>query len=284
MRPLAATLSAVCLLQRIIDGQAFHSTPLGPTVGRGSHSPRPLLGADIGSLVLWIASRSSEQSQQPKQLVDDPEANQDATRLAAIAALQRLQARQELELGETVKLLAMVEQQFKKSAHDADDNDDAAPSTAASLLSGFDYGFVSRSEGAPSALINGAGGLLQSIYGGPPGNLLTVGWQQFMRNLNAMRGEYADEESPVSLTPRQAMLHEKLQQLRLNTTEIWAREFADGPIEAPLVIKIPYLAVCFLLDVVFDGKYVPSRFFLLETGAWRGWATISLSHFVKSSL
>lgn len=184
------------------------------------------------------------------------EVTQDAAQLSAVAALQKLKARQEMELEETERMIQVVKREFRAATQDKS-------STAASLLSGYDYGFVSRSEGAPSAL--SSNGLLQSIYSGPPGNILVVGWGQFMRNLNAMKGEYSDEP-PLLLNPRQTVLQEKLKQLELNTTEIWAREFADGPIEAPLVIKVPYLAVCFLLDVVFDGRYVPSRFFLLETG------------------
>ena len=69
------------------------------------------------------------------------------------------------------------------------------------------------------------------------------------------------------MTPKQADLRNKLEQLTLNSTAIWERETKDGPIEAPLVIKIPYLSLCYMLDIVFENKYVPSRFFLLETVA-----------------
>lgn len=58
-----------------------------------------------------------------------------------------------------------------------------------------------------------------------------------------------------------------LKQLTLNSTAIWEREKSRGPIIAPLIIKIPYYVLCYLLDVVFEGRYVPSRFFLLETVA-----------------
>jgi hypothetical protein len=258
MRPVTV-FTAVCLFQQVIVGLAFHSI-LGHQ-GRPRSAPirsRPL-GSGIGSSF----SKSAEKSQLQNESTQDP------ALLAAIAALQRLKARQETELAETIKMLTMVErQEYEKSEAD-DDDTDAGSSTAASLLSGFNYGFLSRSEGAPATLVSSVGGMLQSIYSGPPGNIFNVGSQQFMRNLNAMRGEYADEP-PVLLTPRQAILHEKLQLLTLNTTEIWRREFADGPLVAPLIIKVPYLAVCFLLDGLFDGKYVPSRFFLLETGAWWG--------------
>ncbi len=59
----------------------------------------------------------------------------------------------------------------------------------------------------------------------------------------------------------------KLKQLTLNSTAIWERERSRGEIVAPLIIKVPYLVLCYMLDVVFEGRYVPSRFFLLETVA-----------------
>lgn len=73
--------------------------------------------------------------------------------------------------------------------------------------------------------------------------------------------------TPLVLTPKQRELRAKLKELTLNSTAIWEREQADGPIDAPFVIKIPYLVLCWFLDVLFEGKYVFSRFFLLETVA-----------------
>ena len=79
-----------------------------------------------------------------------------------------------------------------------------------------------------------------------------------------MRGEYEDDED-VDLTPQQRHLQEQLDELTLNSTAIWELETKDGPIKAPWIIKAPYLILCWFLDVLFEGKYVPSRFFLLET-------------------
>jgi ubiquinol oxidase len=93
-----------------------------------------------------------------------------------------------------------------------------------------------------------------------------LGRQQFMRNWRAILGEYSDEP-PITFSSRQMDLQKKLKQLKLNSTEIWERELANGPIEAPFAIKIPYLAICYLLDAVFEGGFVPARFFLLETVA-----------------
>ena len=165
-------------------------------------------------------------------------------------------------------------------------------------MSGFDYGFVSRSEGAPSELQTGAtpAGL---SYGGPPASIFSLGIRQFLRNWQAIQGEYKDE-AEVVLTPQQEDYQQRLQRLRLNSTEIWERELADGPIEAPLVIKLPYLFVCYLLDQIFEDEYVPSRFYLLETvarmpyfsyitmlhlyetvGFWRRSAAVKRIHFAE---
>ena len=69
------------------------------------------------------------------------------------------------------------------------------------------------------------------------------------------------------MTKKQKSARLKLKELTLNSTAIWEREHKRGPLVAPLVIKIPYLVLCYFLDVVFEGRYVPSRFFLLETVA-----------------
>lgn len=82
-----------------------------------------------------------------------------------------------------------------------------------------------------------------------------------------MKGEYEDEDDETNLTQRQQDLRAEMEKLTLNSTVIWEKELADGPIVAPWVIKIPYLVVCYMLDVVFEHEYVFSRFFLLETVA-----------------
>lgn len=63
------------------------------------------------------------------------------------------------------------------------------------------------------------------------------------------------------------MLREKLRNLTLDSAAIWEREERYNDVEAPLILNIPYLAVCYLLDYAFEGRYVPARFYLLETVA-----------------
>ena len=104
------------------------------------------------------------------------------------------------------------------------------------------------------------------------------------------------------LNAKQVALQRKLEQLTLNSTAIWERENADGPIDAPLLIKVPYLVLCWFLDVLFEGRYVPARFFFLETvarmpyfsyiamlhlyetlGFWRRSADVKRIHFAEEA-
>ena len=195
-------------------------------------------------------------------LLDEPVSTLiDSEHSAAKRALEKLRRRQKSDLEETERMIDILDGNHNKLQQNPEVHS-ASLSTAASFLSGADYGFISRSEGPPPTL---KGALVTKNYG-PPSNFFTLGSQQFMRNWRAILGEYSDEPS-ITLSSRQMMLQSKLKELTLNSTEIWERENADGPIEAPLIIKAPYLAICFLLDVVFEGSYVPSRFFLLETVA-----------------
>jgi ubiquinol oxidase len=194
-------------------------------------------------------------------IFDNKLSEEDSLRQAtAVEALEKLRERQQAELEETDRLLKLVttKGQEGSASHQS-------LSTAASILSGVDYGFLSRSEGAPSTL-QGGWDSLGTAYGGPPSNLWTLGKNQFIRNWNAIKGEYNDEPEKI-LTLEQERWQAALEELTLNSTAIWEREFADGPLEAPWIIKLPYLAVCYMLDVMFEGRYVPSRFFLLETVA-----------------
>lgn len=180
-------------------------------------------------------------------------------------ALKKLLARQQKEVRETQELIQNLQFDIEDQIGNATTSEVLSSPIATSLLSGFDYGFLTRSEGCRFGSVNDFDDQLFDGYGPPP-NIFSIGSQQFMRNLNAMIGEYRDEEDFV-LSKKQKENRKKLEQLTLNTTAIWEREESRGPIIAPLIIKIPYYALCYLLDVVFEGRYVPSRFFLLETVA-----------------
>ena len=50
----------------------------------------------------------------------------------------------------------------------------------------------------------------------------------------------------------------KLKLLRLDNDAIWAREENRAKIKAPWVIKVPYVILCYFLDVLF-GEYPMAR-------------------------
>lgn len=179
----------------------------------------------------------------------------DTTRNTAIEALKELRDRQRADLEETERLLETVVE--------GTDPTEIHANIATSLLTATDYGFLSRSEGAQIGL---PGNWDSLKYSGPPPNICKLSTNQFWRNWKAIQGEYSDEPD-TPLTKRQQQLQSQLQLLTLNSTQIWEKETEDGPIEAPLIIKVPYLAVCWMLDVLFEDRSVPARFFLLETVA-----------------
>ena len=61
-------------------------------------------------------------------------------------------------------------------------------------------------------------------------------------------------------------LRAKLDKLTLSNEAIWEREHARPSVPAPWIIKGPYLALCFILDNVFDGRPL-ARLWFLETVA-----------------
>eukprot|EP00578_Thalassiosira_sp_NH16_P005612 CAMPEP_0181137874 /NCGR_PEP_ID=MMETSP1071-20121207/33932_1 /TAXON_ID=35127 /ORGANISM="Thalassiosira sp., Strain NH16" /LENGTH=604 /DNA_ID=CAMNT_0023224645 /DNA_START=181 /DNA_END=1995 /DNA_ORIENTATION=+ len=247
-------------------------------------------------------SRQMKEAERKKQVAKD--------------ALNKLLERQQRDVRQTLDLLDNLEydyEQFEELGeleHAGDaffeetfDNvtsslEDAAPSITKSVAAGADYGYISRSEGCRVESIDYDDRRFEGY--GPPGNVFSLGSQQFMRNLRAMIGEYKDEESDVALTERQRELQAKLKDLTLDSEAIWDRERARGEVVAPWIIKIPYFVLCYLLDVVFEGRNSFSRFFLLETvarmpyfayitmlhlyetlGFWRRSADIKRIHFAE---
>lgn len=200
----------------------------------------------------------------------------------AVDVLQALLEKQKKEVRETETL---IEELYETSDGQTDILKEAKKSNASeialSIYSGFNYGFISRSQGCASDLEGGFQNEEGDAYG-PPSNFLSLGSEQFMRNFKAILGEYKDEED-VNLSPKAKSLRKKLKSLTLSTEAIWEREQSRGPIVAPLIIKIPYLVLCYILDVVFEGRYVFSRFFLLETVARMPYMSyITMLHFYET--
>jgi len=187
----------------------------------------------------------------------------------AMISLEKLRKRQRDEAQETERLIEQFSEALSTDTKSLNDLIQQG-TRASSILAAFDYGFQSRSAGASAKLeqtVKEASGQLES-YGGPPKSFFSLGVEQFNRNLDAMRGEYKDEE-PQVLKPDQKSARKILKQLTLNTTAIWEREkkqISQMP-QPPLIIQIPYNVLCLMLDFIFEGRYTPARFFYLETVA-----------------
>ena len=229
-------------------------------------------------------------------------------KLVAKEALTKLLERQQQDLQQTLDLIANLDlEEDNNTGNDQSTSLSSEPnSIAASIASAADYGFTSRSEGCRVPYNKHDTNNLNNIderfqeYG-PPTNIFSIGGQQFMRNLRAIFNEYSfDEGEDPKLTPRQVELQAQLSTLTLDSEAIWEREHARGPITAPWIIKAPYYVLCFLLDVVFEGRNPFQRFFLLETvarmpyfsymtmlhayetlGFWRRSADIKRIHFAE---
>eukprot|EP01031_Cornospumella_fuschlensis_P027300 gene27300-32975_t len=62
-------------------------------------------------------------------------------------------------------------------------------------------------------------------------------------------------------------LRSKIRAMTLSNANIWKRETSDlQPVKTAWIIKAPYILLCLLLDVLFEGEPI-SRFYFLETVA-----------------
>jgi len=157
-----------------------------------------------------------------------------------------------------------------------------------------DFGFISKSAGT---YLENLGVLTNEIDGdaGPPGSLLTLAGANFRHELRslitdvkaAITGPSEDDDLCVVNYEGEAAVEcsqyrEQLTELTLSNDAIWAREESRPQVEAPLVIKIPYYLLCYLLDTLFDGRAI-SRFFFLETVARMPYFSyISVLHLYES--
>jgi hypothetical protein len=173
-----------------------------------------------------------------------------------IQSLRRLLERQEADLEATKQLLDTLTQTNRTDFSIPEVQRSISPS----FLNGFDYGFISRSEGWTYTTVKGD---LPAYM--PPSNVWKLGWDQFWRNWDAIKGEYRDEMER-SLTTTQEKVRTTLKSLTLDSKAIWERE-GKSALDSPIIVKLPYLALCWFLDAVFEGRYVFSRFFFLETVA-----------------
>eukprot|EP00898_Chlorokybus_atmophyticus_P008718 jgi/Chlat1/8848/Chrsp91S08152 len=132
-----------------------------------------------------------------------------------------------------------------------------------------DYGFNSATVGVYTD---------DAVPSAVPENVFRLAWKNFSRELRALRKALDPAQCEVDdpLDPdlcsisgdamRCASLRAELETLTLNDKAVWQREQTRTPIKAPPIIKIPYLMLCWALDLLYNGKPI-QRFWVLETVA-----------------
>ena len=101
---------------------------------------------------------------------------------------------------------------------------------------------------------------------GPPPSLMTLALNNFGREVKELAASIVPYRTAASSMEEPDVYASALQELKLDNGDIWAREHARPAVPAPLVIKGPYLALCAVLDTIFDGRPI-ARFWYLETVA-----------------
>jgi hypothetical protein len=150
--------------------------------------------------------------------------------------------------------------------------DGAAPHTSTGELDGvsstdINFGYIRQFSGEPFD---------QARPGGIPGGLLEMGGENLVREgreLLAAAGARVPPllRGPVGVpppapSPEVSARQAALAALTLDAGAVWERERRRPQVAAPWAIKAPYYALCWTLDVLFEGRPL-QRFWLLETVA-----------------
>jgi len=103
---------------------------------------------------------------------------------------------------------------------------------------------------------------------GPPPSAMTLALNNFAREVRELTASVLPYKTAAAseLEVPGCVYTAALQNLTLDNDAIWARENARPSVPAPLLIKVPYLTLCSILDTVFDGRPI-ARFWYLETVA-----------------
>jgi len=124
------------------------------------------------------------------------------------------------------------------------------------ILTGtYDYGFSSKSTGSQ---IIGATSVKGSTV---PPSAIFLAIDNFKRELRELV-TFNEKSNDVNKDDVRA----KLKLLTLSNDAIWKRKENRPEVKAPYIIKLPYLFLCNLLDVLFQGRPI-NRFYFLETVA-----------------
>lgn len=145
----------------------------------------------------------------------------------------------------------------------------------------YNFGYISRNTGVFTD---------SPVHrlAGPPPSAFELSGVTFRRELSFLLAAVFDPDREVvlapeeELSPQAAEVRSRLARLELSNAAIWDRERKRPQVDAPLLIKVPYLVICYALDVFFDGRPIP-RFWFLETVAKMPYISyVSCLHFMET--
>ena len=157
------------------------------------------------------------------------------------------------------------------------------PIALGSRTSAFEpsFGYLSRSAGVYTEALSEDGNNL-------PSSAFDLATKNFQRELVELRKTLSgtSEAACASCTPEAVAVRAKLDALVLSNDAVWdrerKREAAGGKVDSPLVLLIPYYALCWCLDVFFEDRPL-ARFWFLETVARMPYfAYVSALHLYES--
>jgi len=154
------------------------------------------------------------------------------------------------------------------------------------FLFDYDYGYLSKSNGVYVDTAGGSGAT------GPPANVFEVASKNFVRELrelvkqvkqmNGVPTENDSSEAVVDTSSSCLGLRQQLDKLELSNAAVTKREEEREQIPAPLILKLPYISLCWVIDTLFEDRPLP-RFWFLETVARMPYFSyISMLHLYES--
>ena len=97
-------------------------------------------------------------------------------------------------------------------------------------------------------------------------------------------GTFDDSFFAVSTSPC-LQVKDRLRQLKLNAHAVSAKEnerFKVNPPDSPWYIKLPYFALCIILDLVYEGRPIQRFWVLEEVARMPYFAYLSVLHLYES--
>jgi ubiquinol oxidase len=101
-------------------------------------------------------------------------------------------------------------------------------------------------------------------------------------NAAALAGGQAVAEGWSSEREAREEVRKQIRSLTLSNDAVWAREDSREQVRSPFVLKAPYLLLCTMIDVLFDGRPI-DRFWFLENVARMPYLSyVSMLHLYES--